>query len=266
MHIITLPLSVPVSGKSKFFLNLNQYRNAHHMSLNKAKIVFKELVQQTVALLPPMKNVRLTYTVYPGTKQAFDVSNVCSVADKFFSDALVELGKLPDDCYHHLAEINYRFGAVDKENPRIEVRIEDTSPMQITLNEDEIKEAIQLYVVGMGFLSPETSVAVNITGGGTGKTNSEYAASLEFSKASPVNRLTAVSESSENRSAPAPAKTTAEEKAPEAALPGKSSVDTQALPQEPDITEENDDNPPFAITAAGGPESKGVSLFNRPSA
>lgn len=125
MHIISLPLSVPLSSKSKFILNLNQYRNKHYLGLNKAKIAFKEAIGDSVALLPAMRRVNLTYTVYPKTQQAFDVSNVCSVMDKFFCDALVEFGKLPDDNYHHLAEINYRFGAVDKMNPRVEVAIEE---------------------------------------------------------------------------------------------------------------------------------------------
>lgn len=125
MHVISLPLSVPLSSKSKFILNLNQYRNKHYLSLNRAKVTFKELVQDAIVLLPEMDRVSLTYTVYPKTLQAFDVSNVCSVVDKFFCDALVELGKLPDDNYHHLAQINFRFGAVDKSNPRVEVLIEE---------------------------------------------------------------------------------------------------------------------------------------------
>ena len=126
MHVISLPLIIRRNGKTSFSLNLNTYRNAKFYLLNDVKILFKELVSPHVGALPSMTNCRLTYTVYPGTKRAFDIGNVCSVVDKFFSDALVELGKLPDDCYHHLAQITYRFGAVDKENPRVEVLIEET--------------------------------------------------------------------------------------------------------------------------------------------
>ncbi|WP_065647683.1 hypothetical protein [Pantoea eucrina] len=125
MHVMSLPLSVALSSKSKFILNLNQYRNTHYLSLNRAKVAFGELVQEAIAGLPAMARVRLTYTVYPKNKQMFDISNVCSVVDKFFCDALVGAGKLPDDNYAHLAQVNYRFGAVDKENPRVEVAIEE---------------------------------------------------------------------------------------------------------------------------------------------
>jgi hypothetical protein len=45
--------------------------------------------------------------------------------DKFFADALVELGKLPDDNYLHVPEINFRMGAIDSSNPRVEIFIKE---------------------------------------------------------------------------------------------------------------------------------------------
>ena len=157
--ILNLPLTVPVSRKKKFTLNLNAYRNTHYLVLNNAKIAFKEAVAHLIKPLPFYEKIRLTYTLFPKTHRKADVANVCSVVDKFFSDSLVEFGKLSDDNYDYLPEVSFRFGSVDKSNPRVEVFIEsidhmkinetknEDDPMQITLNQAEINEAISAYVV-----------------------------------------------------------------------------------------------------------------------
>jgi hypothetical protein len=66
-----------------------------------------------------------TFTVYPDSNRKMDVSNVCSIVDKFACDALVELARLKDDNHKIIPAINYRFGKVDKENPRVELEIEE---------------------------------------------------------------------------------------------------------------------------------------------
>ena len=127
-YTLVSPLEVIYGAKKdgteqKFRLNLNQYRNTHYIILNKAKIAYKELMKEQISRLPELSNISLHYTVYTKTKREFDLSNVCSVVDKFFCDALVELGKLPDDNIKHLSQISFSFGGVDKDNPRIEVTI-----------------------------------------------------------------------------------------------------------------------------------------------
>lgn len=112
------------TGKEyKFRLNLNQYRNTHYIILNKAKAAYKDLMKIQIDRLPSLNQVRIEYKVFPATKRIFDLSNVCTVVDKFLCDALVELGKLPDDNFNHLPEIIYSYGSVDKDNPRVEVSI-----------------------------------------------------------------------------------------------------------------------------------------------
>lgn len=69
--------------------------------------------------------VQITYTLYPKTKRLTDVSNVCSVVDKFFCDALVKMGKLEDDNYLFLPKVIYQFGEVDKDNPRVDIEIQE---------------------------------------------------------------------------------------------------------------------------------------------
>lgn len=271
MHTICLPLSIPVSGKTNFALNMNQYRNAHHMTLNKAKVMFKELVSPLVSALPVMERVKLTYTVFPKTAQLFDIGNVCCVVDKFFSDALVELGRLPDDNYRYLAQIDYRFGAIDRENPRVEVTIEDHTPMKLSLNEAELHAAAVAWVQTLGILAPGVEATVTLTGGGTGK-NNEYGADVEFNYVKqpdlsqkvevPAQALKREPEAPKVDSAPAPGN--AEAAAPVANV-SKPADATQASSAEPDLTAQNEENNAFATAAEAGKPQTGASLFNRPA-
>lgn len=93
-------------GNKKFALNLNVYRNAHYQILNKAKIIFKN---QLLANYPEIKKikgltgkVRVNYNIIPNNKRKFDTMNVISIVDKFFLDALVEFGCIPDDNYNYV--------------------------------------------------------------------------------------------------------------------------------------------------------------------
>ena len=79
----------------------------------------KEQIEQ----LPVFNKVSIIYTVFFGSLRKTDISNVCCVIDKYFCDALVELGKLPDDSYIYIKEVIYRYGGVDKDNPRVEITL-----------------------------------------------------------------------------------------------------------------------------------------------
>lgn len=119
---IDLPIGIKI-GRKNFALNLNFYRNAHYQTLNKMKVEFSKVIEPEIIKLPSFKSVDLIYTLYPKTKRLCDVSNVCSIVDKFFCDALVNIGKLPDDNYQYIKNIKYTFGNVDKDNPRVTVNI-----------------------------------------------------------------------------------------------------------------------------------------------
>lgn len=83
-------------------------------------------MQPQIEPLPIMQGATIRYVLFVGTKRLCDVANVCSVVDKFFLDALVESGKLPDDNYQYVPKVTYEFGGYDKGNPRIEIIIEET--------------------------------------------------------------------------------------------------------------------------------------------
>jgi len=95
---------VLVGGK-RFALNLNTYRNAHYHVLSDAKINFKnELLTTNPELLKLKFNkVKITYTIIPNDKRLFDTKNIESIVDKFFCDALVESGIIPDDNYNYVS-------------------------------------------------------------------------------------------------------------------------------------------------------------------
>lgn len=152
MWKLSLPLTIPVSKNRSLLLNLNVYRNAHYQSLDKAKKLFKEFIKSQLEPLPKFDRVHLRYTLYPKTKRLCDIANICSIVDKFFSDALVETGHLEDDNYNFVQGVSFFFGSVDSENPRVDVEIlpvtnlKETDPMQITLVQSEIEQAIKSYV------------------------------------------------------------------------------------------------------------------------
>lgn len=173
MWTIPLPHRVPVSKSGYFVLNLNQYRNTHFQVLNKAKGNFKGVVSPLLKKLPKMEECRLTYTLFPANRQLCDVSNVCSIVDKFFSDALVENGVIPDDNYTVVREVHYQFGSVDPKNPRVEVLIEmlkeaqtmpeKEKPMQIILVQSEVEQAIRDYVASRLTLADGTQIKIDLS-------------------------------------------------------------------------------------------------------
>ena len=127
------PLKVPVSKNKSFILNLNNYRNAHYQTLNKAKINYKAHMWEQIDGLPVFEAVMITYRLYPGTRRRTDIGNVTSIHQKFFEDALVELGKIKDDDYFHILGSESEFVEIDKENPRVEIWIDEyESPLKDT--------------------------------------------------------------------------------------------------------------------------------------
>jgi ABC-type uncharacterized transport system permease subunit len=130
---IILPLEVMIPRKTredkKVILNLNIYRNAHHMTLNQAKTEMARHVSMAVVESGeeiPSPPYIFTYTIFPSTGRKFDLGNVCSIIQKFTDDALIEIGAIKDDSYKVVQEVVYKFGAIDKENPRAELEIRTT--------------------------------------------------------------------------------------------------------------------------------------------
>ena len=121
---IDLPLEVYYSKKKKFILNLNNYRNAHYRVLSIAKKLYTDnLIPRLEGFDSFSEPVTLTYTYYARSNRRLDISNPCSIIDKFACDALVKAEILEDDSFNQIKAVVYKFGGVDKDNPRCELVI-----------------------------------------------------------------------------------------------------------------------------------------------
>ena len=124
----SLPIRIKISKNKFMSLNLNQYRNAHHMVLNTAKKNFKRLFQEKYGARSITKKehnfcYRLEYTIYFPNSRRVDVANVGCVVDKFAADALVESGYIVDDDRKHVKEVSFIDGGIDKADPRAELKV-----------------------------------------------------------------------------------------------------------------------------------------------
>lgn len=170
MWTISLPLSVPVSKRKNFSLNLNIYRNAHHMVLNKAKTTFTNQILNQLKRIPQQSLISLTYTVFLPNQRKTDISNIGSVTDKFFSDALVEARVIPDDNYTYLNQVSFLFGGVDRVNPRVDVTIkpviEKETNMRIILTQKDLQTALENYISSKVIISDNEELSVKLTDDG----------------------------------------------------------------------------------------------------
>lgn len=127
-YTVVLPifLETGIKKKRKHYLNLNLYRNMPFHQNNSLK---KELKRQVIPLLPKneyYEKFELHYVLYLPNLLKRDISNVLSIVDKFFADALVENGNVPDDNYEHLEYVTYKFGGYDeKKKGYVEVTVKE---------------------------------------------------------------------------------------------------------------------------------------------
>lgn len=177
MWTVSLPLRIPVSKNKVFLLNLNSYRNTHFQILNKAKVLFEEVVRPLLKSIPVIEECTLEYTLYPGTSHLSDVSNICSIVDKFFCDTLVSAGKLADDNYTVVKSVKYLIGSIDRINPRVDVVIhslkeidtmkqsnqkEEDMQIQVTLVQVEIEEALRNFISTQMTLKEGTAIEIDL--------------------------------------------------------------------------------------------------------
>jgi hypothetical protein len=166
---IKLPLRMKVNkAGDQESLNLNVFRNLHFYKLNHQKKAFQAFVKPLLSGIPPMETIRLRYELNPKGGHRLDMMNVGSIIDKFFSDALVENGIIPDDDYKHLDKATFSFGRICPEDPHVLVTIIETeprkeTPMRILLDQSEIQSALEAFVKTMG-LEGATGVELSLVG------------------------------------------------------------------------------------------------------
>lgn len=146
VSIIESPLYIQLSRNKKFILNLNNYRNMYFRTLNNSKIAYKATMKdQILDQLPvPLDKIAIQYKVFKGDRRRFDVGNVASIHQKYFEDAIVELGRLPDDRHENLPLTFFTFGGISTERPRVEITIYDlTIPADRKRALEDFKESLK---------------------------------------------------------------------------------------------------------------------------
>ena len=129
---IILPYKVKCNRRL-YYLSLNDYRNIAYIVSNKIKQEYKSDFAKFYAEnrfhfdnIRGFKRYKFTYFAVGNNNRRFDVSNLCCVVDKFFTDSLVAVRFIEDDDYHTLPEVTYKFGGVNKDldDKQVWVRIE----------------------------------------------------------------------------------------------------------------------------------------------
>jgi hypothetical protein len=91
---------------------MNITRNLQFNALNNIKKNMKDIVKSQCPEFY-FKYYELEYHLFLPDKKKRDISNVCSIVDKFVCDALVELKYLPEDNYEYLKKVTFLFGGFD---------------------------------------------------------------------------------------------------------------------------------------------------------
>ena len=114
---VKMPISVELGKKKKkkYYLNLNIMRNQVGHLINNVK---KEYARIAHSVLPNngifFEHFELEYTLYLPDKRLRDISNVLSICDKNFCDALVNHKIVEDDNYQYLKQVTYKLGGFDE--------------------------------------------------------------------------------------------------------------------------------------------------------
>lgn len=132
------PLYVHMERKTmewkKISLNMNWYRNEHHMLSNNVKIAYKELMHDQIKDLKFDKPIHIHYKIFWSDRP--DGMNVASIISKFLLDGM-QLSKdkktwelIWNDCISddniELVTESYGNWGRDKLNPRVEIYISVT--------------------------------------------------------------------------------------------------------------------------------------------
>ena len=113
---VKMPIHVELGKKKKkkYYLNLNIMRNQVGHLINNVKKEYARIAHGVLPTIsPPLKHIELDYELYLPNKLKRDISNVCSIVDKNFCDALVAHGIIIDDNYEYLQKVTYRYGGYD---------------------------------------------------------------------------------------------------------------------------------------------------------
>jgi hypothetical protein len=115
---VKMPISVELGKKKKkkYYLNLNIMRNQVGHLINNIKTEYARIAH---SVLPNdgtfYEHFELEYVLWLPDYRKRDISNVLSIVDKNFCDALVSHGIVTDDNYEYLKKVTYKLGGIDED-------------------------------------------------------------------------------------------------------------------------------------------------------
>lgn len=149
-YSVRIPTYVKVSKVNTKACNLNVYRNLHHHHLNTQKKNFADEVKPLLRDKPKAERVWIHYTIFAPRNGRLDTMNVGSITDKYFSDTMVEAGRIPDDDYEHIVLSTFSFGGVVSMDgyaiATINILTKEKEPMRVLLDQDDIQGALDAYI------------------------------------------------------------------------------------------------------------------------
>jgi len=182
---------VNVSKKTTKAINLNVYRNLHHHHLNTQKKNFHETVKPLLRDKPKAKKIWIHYEIFAPRNGILDTMNVGSIADKYFSDTLVETGKIPDDNQKHVVLNTFSFGGVAPMDGHIiaTVNILKELEMKILLDQEDIQNALNTYVKTLNMPNAENAtVELSIDYDESASENDQIVAEVMMGEAKPKSK------------------------------------------------------------------------------
>ena len=123
----SIKLSLPfyIGVRVKKMLGMNWYAEVGRYQRAKVKRDYHVIVGKTLPDGAKLQcPIRTHYKVYYKNPVS-DACNIIAVIDKFLMDALQEYGVISDDTVKHYVQSSWEVVGQDKDNPRIEVTIEE---------------------------------------------------------------------------------------------------------------------------------------------
>lgn len=146
---VRVPTYVNVSNKVIKAVNLNIYRNLHHHHLNTQKKNFTDEVKPLLKDKPRANKIWIHYEIFAPRRGKLDTMNIGSIVDKYFSDALVETGKIPDDNYNHIVLSTFSFGGLSSMDGYAIATVNilrQEKNMRVLLDLNDVQDALDIYV------------------------------------------------------------------------------------------------------------------------
>lgn len=255
-YIIYSPIDIFLPRKTKkdvkYSLNINIYRNTCFQVLNQAKSIYNIQLKDQVEALPRFTHLdEVTYIIYKKSLREFDTPNIGSIISKFFMDAMVIYGRIPDDNYKITPRHIFDYGGVsDSDYCKIILKGKEDMNFSVNFSHEDILNALKTvykdqvpegYMNNLVFEVKDGFVTASATSN-KAITKSEEPKKEEAPSVIPQSSRRYRSLSDEFANAQ---QQQTEEKTPEVTEEVSESVSVSDVPENPDNTEPVEETPPM---------------------